>query len=64
MNCRIIDLSPSGAAIASDNRLPLRSLVRLGLVQARVVRNIENGFALEFLHIQLPETLEESVSAR
>jgi c-di-GMP-binding flagellar brake protein YcgR len=64
INCRIIDLSPSGAAIGSESRPPLRSLVRLGLVQARVVRNLEDGFALEFLHVQLPETLEESVSAR
>jgi hypothetical protein len=64
MTCRIIDLSPSGAAIAAENRPPLRSLVLLGKVQARVVRNLEEGFALEFLHEQLVETLEDSVSAK
>jgi hypothetical protein len=28
------------------------------------VRNLEEGFALEFVHEQLPETLEDSVTAR
>jgi len=36
----------------------------LGKVQARVVRNLEKGFALEFVHEQLAEALEESVTAR
>ena len=64
MTCRIIDLSLSGAAIAAENRPPLKSTVLLGRVQGRVVRNIEDGFALEFLHEQPIETLEESVTAR
>ena len=29
-----------------------------------VVRNLEEGFALEFVHEQLTETLEDSVTAR
>ena len=61
MTCRIIDLSLSGAAIAAENRPPLKSLVMLGKVQSRVVRNLEEGFALEFVHEQLAETLEDSV---
>ena len=64
MTCRIIDLSLSGAAIASDTRPPLRSLVMLGRGQSRVVRNLEDGCALEFIHPQLAETVEESVTAR
>ena len=64
MTCRIIDLSLSGAAIAAENRPPLKSTVLLGRVQGRVVRNLEDGFALEFLHKQPIETLEESVTAR
>jgi hypothetical protein len=50
MTCRIIDMSLSGAAIAAENRPPLKSLVLLGRVQARVVRKLEEGFALEFVH--------------
>src|SRR6201982_995220 len=34
MTCRIIDMSLSGAAIAAENRPPLKSLVMLGVVQA------------------------------
>jgi len=64
MSCRIIDLSLSGAAIAAEKRPPLDTHVSLGRVQARVVRYLEDGFALEFLHEQLPETLEDSVNAR
>jgi hypothetical protein len=64
MTCRIIDMSLSGAAIAAENRPPLKSLVLLGKVKARVVRNLEEGFALEFVHEQLAETLEDSVTAR
>jgi hypothetical protein len=64
INCRIMDLSLTGAGIASEHRPPLKSLVRLGKIPARVVRYIEDGFALEFLHEQLIETLEDSVSAR
>ncbi|MGY4468813.1 hypothetical protein ACVWWK_004522 [Bradyrhizobium sp. LB9.1b] len=64
MTCRIIDLSLSGAAIAAENRPPLNSTVLLGRVQGRVVRNLEDGFALEFMHSQPIETLEESVTAR
>jgi hypothetical protein len=64
MTCRIIDLSLSGAAIAAENRPPVKSLIMLGKVQARVVRNLDEGFAIEFVHQQIVDTLEESVTAR
>jgi len=64
MTCRIIDLSLSGAAVAAENRPPLKSSILLGRIQGRVVRNLEDGFAIEFVHEQPVETLEESVTAR
>ncbi|MFC0243706.1 PilZ domain-containing protein [Rhodopseudomonas telluris] len=64
MSCRIIDMSRSGAAIAAEQRPPIGSQVFLGLVQSRVVRHLDDGFALEFVHEQLEETLEDSVTAR
>ncbi|CAN5422531.1 PilZ domain-containing protein [soil metagenome] len=64
MSCRIIDLSLSGAALSAENRPPLNSMVLLGRIQSRVVRNLEDGFAIEFVHEQLAETLEDSVNAR
>ncbi|ACF02399.1 PilZ domain-containing protein [Rhodopseudomonas palustris] len=64
MSCRIIDMSRSGAAIAAEQRPPLNAQVLLGRVASRVVRHLDDGFALEFVHEQLEETLEDSVTAR
>lgn len=64
ITCRIIDLSLSGAAIGAEQRPPVGSTVSLGRVQARVVRHLDDGAALEFIHEQNAETLEDSVTAR
>ena len=61
---RIIDLSMSGAAISAANKPQVGSRVTLGRVQSKVVRHLEDGFAIEFVHPQLPETLEDNVTAR
>jgi hypothetical protein len=61
LTCRIIDLSLSGAAIATDQRPAIGMLVMLGSVQGRVVRHLEEGFAVEFTRLQHPDFLEESV---
>jgi hypothetical protein len=60
--CRIIDVSQSGAGIASDERPPIGVLITLGKVQGRVVRHLENGFAIEFTRLQHPDFLEDNVS--
>lgn len=64
VQCRIIDLSMSGAAISAERKPPVGSRVTLGRVQAKVVRHLEEGFALEFTHAQLPDSLEDNVTAR
>jgi hypothetical protein len=64
MPCRILDLSLSGAAVAAEVRPAVGTQVMLGRVPSRVVRHIENGFALEFNHPQLAETIEDNVTAR
>jgi hypothetical protein len=64
MPCRILDLSLSGAAVAAEIRPAVGTQIMLGRVPSRVVRHIENGFALEFNHPQLAETLEDNVTAR
>jgi len=61
VSCRIIDVSQSGAGIASDQRPPIGSLVTLGKVQGRVVRHLEDGFAIEFTRLQHPDFLEDNV---
>src|ERR1700758_2029883 len=61
VSCRIIDVSQSGAAIPSDQRPPIGTLVTLGKVQGRVVRHIEEGFAIEFTRLQHPDFLDEAL---
>jgi hypothetical protein len=62
ITCRIIDVSESGAGIASDQRPPIGTLVTLGKVQGRVVRHLEDGFAIEFTRLLHSDFLEDSVS--
>jgi hypothetical protein len=64
MQCRIIDLSLSGAALSGQTRPEVGSHVMLGRVAARVVRHLEEGFAIEFNHPQVLETVEDNVTAR
>lgn len=62
--CRIIDLSQSGAAVAISPELRpvVGSMVTLGKTQGRVVRHIEDGFAVEFTRLQHPDFIEENVT--
>ena len=60
--CRIIDMSLSGAAVASDQLPDVGTLITLGKTPSRVVRHIENGFAVEFTRMQHPDFLEENVT--
>src|SRR6202042_2629260 len=62
LTCRIIDVSQSGAGIATDQRPPIGALVTLGTVQGRVVRHIEDGFAIEFTRLQHQDFLEDNVT--
>jgi hypothetical protein len=56
---RIIDLSLSGAAVKAEVRPTLGSRIKLGTMQGRVVRHLEEGLAIEFAAVQLRETLEQ-----
>jgi hypothetical protein len=62
VGCRLIDLSLSGAGVATQHRPPIGALVMLGKVQGRVVRHLDDGFAVEFTRLQHPDFLEESVT--
>src|SRR5262249_29607951 len=62
--CRIIAVSQSGAAvkIAPDLRPEVGSAVTIGKTQGRVVRHIEEGFAIEFTRLQHADFIEENVT--
>jgi hypothetical protein len=40
------------------------SLVTIGRVQGRVVRHLEEGFAIEFTRSQHPDSLEDDIAAQ
>jgi PilZ domain len=61
---RIVDLSLSGAGIATPNRPEVGSLVTLGKIPGRVVRHLEEGFAMEFTRLQHPDSIEENATAQ
>jgi hypothetical protein len=64
ITCRVIDLSASGAAIsiAPELRPAVGSAVTIGKSTGRVVRHIEDGFAIEFTRLQHPDALEDNVT--
>jgi hypothetical protein len=59
---RVIDISESGAAIATEHRPEIGAAVTIGKTPGRVVRHLEDGFAIEFLRLQHSDFLEENVT--
>lgn len=51
-NCKIIDISLSGAAIELDVRPAMGTPITIGRMRARVVRHFQNGVAVEFASAQ------------
>src|SRR5712691_277623 len=64
VGCRIIDVSLSGAAIATTQRPDVGSPITIGRIPGRVVRHIEDGIAIEFTRLQHPDSLEDDVTAQ
>jgi len=64
VTCRVIDLSASGAAIAiAPDLLPaVGAAITIGKTPGRVVRHIEDGFAIEFTRLQHPDFIEDNVT--
>jgi hypothetical protein len=62
--CRVIDISASGAAVAVPPAQlpPVGAAVTIGKTSGRVVRHIDDGFAIEFTRLLHPDFLEESVT--
>ena len=62
--CRVIDLSASGAAVAISPELrpAVGVMVTIGKAPGRVVRHIDDGFAVEFIRLQHADFVEENVT--
>ncbi len=62
ISVRVIDVSQSGCAIATDQRPGIGAAVTIGKTPGRVVRHLEDGFAIEYLRLQHADFLEENVT--
>lgn len=58
LRCRIIDVSPSGAAVHLDRRVEVGTPVVLGVMRGRVVRAFDEGVAIEFSIVHELDTLK------
>jgi hypothetical protein len=56
-NCRVIDVSLSGASVACTVKPPVGTQVVLGRMRGRVVRHHDQGIALQFVELQDPDSL-------
>ena len=59
VECLIIDMSLSGAAVSADVQPAIGTPLAIGTVVGRVVRWLEVGFAVRFTSEQEMPTLEE-----
>jgi hypothetical protein len=59
LTVRIIDLSISGASVATDARPALGADIQLGKLRGRVVRHHTEGVGIQFVDIQNPEALRK-----
>ena len=64
VDCFILDLSVSGAAIAADTVPAVGTFLAVGKVIGRVVRHFVGGFAVSFLELQDGQTVEGLVSRK
>jgi hypothetical protein len=60
LNCRVLDVSISGASIATPARPDIGTEVILGKLRARVVRHHAEGFGVRFIDIQNPTALRRT----
>jgi len=56
--CRIIDLSLSGAAVELEVKPAIGIQVTLGTMRGQIVRHFEDGVAVEFATLQRPDALD------
>jgi hypothetical protein len=57
ISCDVLDMSLSGASIGTPARPELGTIVKLGALNARVVRHHDRGIGLEFVDVQNPNAM-------
>lgn len=61
IDAHLIDLSHSGAAVATNNKISIGTGVMLGSTPGKVVRTFQGGIAVEFLLPIPPERFDENI---
>jgi hypothetical protein len=59
---RVIDISQSGVAVATEHRPDIGAAVTVGKTAGRVVRHLEEGIAIEFTRLQHSDFIEDNVT--
>jgi hypothetical protein len=57
VDCRVLDVSLSGASLGTQARPPIGDIVMLGKLRCKVMRYHDRGFGVQFLDIPDPEAL-------
>lgn len=57
VTCRVLDVSISGASVATPARPGIGTEMMVGKLRARVVRHHPQGFGVQFIDIQNPTAL-------
>ncbi|MCC7253123.1 PilZ domain-containing protein [Hyphomicrobium sp.] len=57
VDCRVLDVSLSGASIGTDARPPVGDVVMFGKLRCKVMRYHDRGIGVQFLDIPDPEAL-------
>jgi hypothetical protein len=64
VECKVRDMSRSGAAVTAAVQPPIGSLLAVGSIPGRVARHFEGGFAVKFLMVQQESELEALLTLR
>jgi hypothetical protein len=64
LGCFVIDISASGAAVSADIVPEVGTPLAIGKVTGSVVRHFEEGFAVQFKHLQAHDSVERLVICR
>jgi len=59
---RVLDMSLSGAAVATEARPPIGSPILIGKLRATVVRHFDEGIAVEFAVLQTRDSIEANLN--
>jgi hypothetical protein len=61
LQCFVIDMSASGVAVSADVTPKIGAVLAVGKVAGTVVRHFDEGFAVQFRHLQNADNIERLV---